>query len=114
MQISRRCASSVLALPGMMASASIDLSLCVDPAEFKHKGDTVNGQHISGDAIIHAVGLRVAYHFVEAVLHNIFQPFIDSTLAPEKAFAVLHPFEVAHCDAARVRQDVRDDEDSLG
>src|SRR3984893_8712143 len=113
MQISRRCVSSVLALPGMMVSASM-FSLGVNSAELQHESDPIDGQHICRDAIIYAMRLRVAYHFVEAVLHHIFEPFVNHTLAPEESFPVLHPFEIAHGNAAGVGQDIRDDENALG
>ena len=58
--------------------------------------------------------LRVAYHFVEAVLHDIFEPLVDLTLAPEETLAVLHPLEITDGDTAGIGQDIGNDEDTFG
>ena len=46
--------------------------------------------------------LGIAYHFVEAVLHDIFQPLVNRAFAPKESFAVLHPFEIADRDTAGI------------
>src|SRR6266581_218063 len=94
----------------MMASGSIKLSSGVNTAELQDKSDAINGQHIGRDAIIHAIRLRIAYHFVEAVLHDIFEPLVDHAFAPKEALAVLHPFEIADRNAAGIGQDIRNHE----
>src|SRR5205823_4810183 len=53
------------------------------------------------------------HHFGERAHHDALQSAVDRLLVPEVAAPVLHPLEVAHGHAARVRQDVGYDEDPL-
>src|SRR5580693_1361381 len=43
----------------------------VNSAQLQSDGYSINREHVSGDAIIHAVSFGVSYHFIEAMLHNI-------------------------------------------
>src|SRR5579863_1416856 len=85
----------------------------VDTAQLQRDGDAIDGQHISGDSIVDAMGLRVADYFVKTVLHNVAQAFVDFAFAPEKPLPVLHPLKVADAHAACVCQYIRNNENTL-
>jgi len=85
----------------------------VDAALLGGVGDAVDCQHVGSDAVVDAVILRVSNDVVEALGHDVVQALIDFGLGPEVAHAILHPLEVAGGDAARVGEDVGDDEDAL-
>src|SRR5712692_35649 len=123
-QTSRRCSSSLFTWPGEMDSGSMlggptSVGVCrnpllgVNPAELQRKRDAVNRQHVRGDAVVHVMRVGIAHHFVEAVLNDVLQAPVDLVFAPEKPLPVLHPFEVADGDAARIRQNVGDHEHAL-
>src|SRR5215471_3376420 len=57
--------------------------------------------------------LSVADDLVKSAVHDIEQTFIDFAFAPEKALAILNPFEIAYGDAASVAENVGDGEDAL-
>src|SRR5215813_8013125 len=88
--------------------------LRVNAAEFQSGGHAVDRQHISGDSVVHFVGFGVANDFVEGAFHDVQQALVDFAFAPEKALAILDPFEVADGDAAGVTEDVRNGEHALG
>src|SRR5437660_11379497 len=56
--------------------------------------DTIDGQHICGDAVVHVVSFGVADHILERGSHNGFQLLVDDGFFPEIALAILHPLEV--------------------
>src|SRR5258708_16285508 len=144
MQISRRCCSSLLALPGksepvtmvrtpswlVSSPASRSGTNCgalhapeseriaeilrVDAAQLKRTGHPIDRQHVRRDAIVDLVRFGVAYHFIEGVFHHIVQALIDLALAPEEALAVLHPLEIADRNAACIAENIRHGEDALG
>ena len=55
---------------------------------------------------------RIAHHIVECGHHDLFQALIDRAGGPKVALTVLHPFEIAHGDAARIGEDVGDYKDA--
>ena len=59
------------------------------------------------------MGFGIAHDLVEGVVHDVPEVFVHFALAPEEALAVLHPFEIAHGDAAGVAKNIRDGEDAL-
>ena len=75
--------------------------------------DAVDREHVGCDAVIDAMGDGVLQDVVEAVDHDAIEALVDFFLGPEVAHAVLDPLEVAGGDAARVSEDVGDDEDVL-
>src|ERR1051325_321791 len=83
-------------------------SLGVDAPHFKRFRHSVNRYHIGRDAVVDLVSFRILYHDIEGIHHNVHQPLIDFTFAPEKTLAVLYPFEVADGHTARISQNVGD------
>src|SRR5450432_744521 len=86
----------------------------VDAPQFQSGGHPVNGQHVGGNAVIHMMGFGVAYHFIKCSIHYVIKSFVHFTLAPEKALAILDPFEVADRYSASVAENIRHGEDALG
>src|SRR5581483_1101030 len=102
------CAASFLWIANIDSScSSVDTTLA---NSVRHP---VDGQHVSGDTIVHVVSLGVAHHVVEGRLHDAFQLLVDDGFFPEVALAVLHPFEIRSGDAAGIGQDVGNHEYAL-
>src|SRR5579859_4270697 len=59
----------------------------------------------------HSLALGQIPDTVKCVAHLLGEPLADLLTAPEKPAEVLHPFEVRDGYAARVREDVREDDD---
>src|SRR6266700_1449566 len=72
-------------------------------------GHAADGQHVSRDAVIHAVGFGKMNDVFEGLTQNEFELFIYRRLFPEVTLAVLHPFEIGSGYAAGVGQDVWND-----
>src|SRR5437899_900649 len=89
------------------------LLLGVNPAKFQREAHAVDGQHVGSNAVIDPMGFGIAHYFIEAVLHDVLQAFVDFAFAPKEALAILYPLEVADGDAASVAQNVGDNEYSL-
>src|SRR6476469_8903148 len=87
--------------------------LCVDTALADGVGHTIDGQHISGDAVVDAVGFRVTDHVFERRLHDAIQLLVDHGLFPEVSLAILHPLEIRGGDASCVGEDVGNNEDAF-
>src|SRR5712672_317765 len=142
-QISRRCCSSVLALPGK--SESVDIgghlpgskfpfkpfgdkfscdadgiqavhrgTLSVNAAHLERAGYAIDGQHVRRYSIVDLMRFGVAYHFIEGIFHNIHKALVYFALPPEKALAVLHPLEIADCNAACIAKDIGHGENTFG
>ena len=63
---------------------------------------TVDGQHVRGDTVIHAMRFGVSDNVIEGRNHDFFQILVDHRFLPEVALAVLHPLEVRSSDTAGV------------
>src|ERR1700728_3667236 len=85
----------------------------VDAALPDGVGHAVNGQHVSGDAVVDPVSLGVTNDIFERRLHDGVELLVDHRLFPEVALAVLHPFEIRSGHPPGVGQNVGDDEDAL-
>ena len=59
------------------------------------------------------MSLGVLQDFCEGSPHGVIQLVVDLRFQPKIALTVLYPFKVGHSNAARVRQDVRDNEHPL-
>ena len=70
-------------------------------------------QHIGSQAHITGMLISLFSHSGKGAIHDDFQFLRNLFDTPEEALNVLHPFKVAHGDAASIRQDVRDDYDTL-
>src|SRR5713226_9903252 len=88
--------------------------LGINTAELEGAGDPVDGQHVSGNAVVHLVHTREAHHFIEGIIHDVKEALINFALPPEEALAVLDPFEIADGYSAGVAKNVRHGEDALG
>src|ERR1700693_1426925 len=60
------------------------------------------------------MGFGVANDLVEGTVHDVEEPLVDFTFAPEEALAVLNPFEVADGDAAGIAENIGHGENALG
>src|SRR4029077_13808733 len=88
--------------------------LRVYSAHLQRTSHPVDGQHIRRDSIIHLVHFSVAYHFIDGIFHNIQQALVYFTFPPEKALTILHPFEIADRNAARISENIGHGENALG
>src|ERR1700674_2684490 len=88
--------------------------LGINTAKLEGAGDPVDGQHVSRNAVIHFVNSGKTHHFIEGVVHHVEEALVHFALPPEKALAVLNPFEIADGDTAGVAKNVRHGEDPLG
>src|ERR1700730_14911916 len=117
-QISRRCSSSVFSAPGdiesdcmhMPSASEIIYPSRVKPSELQGGGHSIDRYDVSGDPVVHVVSFGIPHHLIEAQLEHVLEAFVYLALAPEKALAILNPLEVADRDAARIPENVRDDE----
>ena len=107
-RITRRASARAATRAPVPASA-----LRIDPAQPVHRRDARDRQHVRRRAHVHLVALRELEHRLEAALHDLAESLIHDLLGPEVAAAVLHPLEVRDRDAARVGENVGDDEDPL-
>src|SRR5213080_1285196 len=73
----------------------------------------VDGQHVSGDAVVHVVRLRVAHYIIEGADHDVCELFVHDRLFPEIALPILYPFEIGGCDASGIAEDVWNNEDFI-
>src|SRR5580765_7456083 len=85
----------------------------IHPPQPVHRRHPLDRLQRRADAEVDAVLLGHGHDLVERLDHDPLESLVDGVLIPEVAAAVLHPFEVADRDAARVRQDIRDEEDPL-
>src|SRR3984893_17698372 len=88
--------------------------LGVKSAKLQSAGHPVDGQHVSGNAVIYFMGLGITDHLVESVFHHVEKPFVHFALAPEKTLPVLHPLEITDRHSPSVAQNIRHRKDSLG
>ena len=65
-------------------------------------GQTIEAHHEGGQTHIDLLFLGEKVHLAERFHDDILQPGIDVLLAPELGLNILHPFKIAHRDAARV------------
>src|SRR5438046_140609 len=70
----------------------------------------VDGQHVSGDAVVHVVRLRVAHYIIEGADHDVCELFVHDRLFPEIPLPILHPFEIVSYDASVIAEDAWHDE----
>src|ERR1700689_1461612 len=77
------------------------------------RSDAIDRQHVGRKPVVYLVLFREAHYVSKTVHHDLFQPPVHQLLVPEIPLPVLHPFEIGHCDTARVGENVRDDEDLL-
>src|SRR5580704_9442428 len=119
--MSRRCSSSVLSAPGDIESECMHVPSapeiiypsCVKPPELQGGGHSINRNDVSGDPIVHVVSFGIPHHLIKALLEDVLEAFVHLALAPEKALPILNPLEVADRDAARIAENIRDDENPL-
>src|SRR5688572_28167841 len=83
----------------------------VDPSQPMNRSNTADRQHVRCRTHVDLVLLGELEDIAETAHHDVAQPVVDDLLAPEIATAILHPLEVRDRHAARIGQDVRDDED---
>src|SRR5262249_2955330 len=88
--------------------------LRVNAAKLQRDSHAVDRQHIGGDVVVHLVGFGIANHLVKGAFHHVQQALVDFAFAPEKALAILDPFEVADSDPAGVAENIRHGENALG
>src|SRR6266436_7296656 len=88
--------------------------LGINTAELEGAGDPVDGQHVSGDAVVHLVHTREAHYFIEGIIHDVKEALVHFAFPPEEALAVLDPFEIADGYSPGVAENVRHGEDALG
>src|SRR2546421_10480617 len=81
--------------------------LGINTAKLEGAGDPVDGQHIGGNAVVDFVQFRKAHYFIKSIFHHVEETLVHFALAPEKALAVLDPFEIADGNAAGVSENVR-------
>src|SRR5262245_34112328 len=79
----------------------------VDPALANSERHPVDGQHVSCDAHVHAMPVRISGNRVKTVDHDLFQALIDGLQVPEIALTILHPFKVRNRYTPCIGQNVR-------
>ncbi len=57
--------------------------------------------------------VRLLYHFLERLLHDLAQPVVDLLERPWERLKRLHPFEIGDGDTPRIREDVRQEHHAL-
>src|SRR5215469_5114593 len=90
-----------------------DSTLRVNSAQLERARHPIDGYHVCGDAVIHAMTLPIAHDLVEAIFHHVLQPLVHFALAPEESLPVLYPLEITHRHAACVSKNVWNDENTL-
>ena len=73
----------------------------------------VDRQNVSSGAHVGIVLLCCFVHRLERRVHRLFQGLVDLFLRPEERILVLHPFVITHRNAAGVRQNIGNEEDTL-
>src|ERR1700675_2764130 len=86
--------------------------LRVQPADLVGVGHAADAFHERGGAQVHVVFLRGIPHPCERAGHDLLQAGDDLALLPEVELEPLDPLEVGDDDAARVGEDIGDDDDA--
>ena len=85
----------------------------IDPTQPRVVGYPIYSEHVGRQARVDLVLISKADYVVEAAHHYLQQSGIYRLFVPEEAHSVLHPLEITNCHAARIRQNVRNNEDML-
>src|SRR5438067_13581199 len=76
------------------------------PSHSRSFGNSIDRQNVRASSQVNAIMLRLVVHLVERVAHRVFQGLVDARLTPEERILILHPLVIANGYAARVREDV--------
>ena len=85
----------------------------IDASHARVIGHSVYRQHVRRGPRIDGVRVGITTQIVEARDHLVLQSLVDHILPPEIAHAVLDPLKIRDRHPAGVRQNVRNDENSL-
>src|SRR5258708_9456961 len=83
----------------------------VNASHCRRVGHALRRERIGRQAHVDALVDRCMEDLVEGPRDDVVQLRVDLLLLPEESLEVLHPLEIRHDHAARVRDDVRDQED---
>src|SRR6266496_481262 len=75
--------------------------------------DATDGQNISSSTHVRTVAQRRLMYLVKRVAHCVLKRLIDALLAPEKRILILNPFVITNSHPARIREDVRNQQDAV-
>ena len=85
----------------------------VDASHLRVIGHAVYREHVCRGPSIGRMSVCITAQIVEAGDHLVLQTFVHDVLAPEVSHAVLDPLKIGDSHPARIRQNVRDHENSL-
>src|SRR5438105_923374 len=99
--------------PGRPSNLLLGVWLWVNTTNLRGFGHARDGQHIGSQA--HVTGILVGFFSdgSKRAIHNHFELLSNLFNTPEETLEILHPLEVAYGDAASIRQDVRNDYNTL-
>src|ERR1041385_8810421 len=95
---------------GCRRARRADTSSGIETAEPVHRRHAIDRHDVRRDPVRDGVARGHGHDFAERAHENRLEPAVHGLLVPEVAAAILHPLEVAHHHAARVRQNVGDHE----
>ena len=76
-------------------------------------GYPIYGQHVGRGPGIYRVGIGVPAQIIETGNHRVLKPLVYHVFAPEIAHPVLNPLKIGNGHPSRIRQNIRDNEDSF-
>src|ERR1700722_83386 len=109
----KRARRNRIRIHGCLQDKTSAKNLRVNTAKSQGPSYTVNRHNIRSDSIVNVMRLSIPDYLFETVIHHVLQALIYLIFTPEKALAILHPFEITHGNTTGISENVRDNKNSL-